>query len=109
MITNIGMSSRIPNSIVTLSATQPIIGRIARPGITHNDPIAKPVARARGGIANDRAANTPGPMMASDAEMRQFNATATQIDGANANPADATDVTSAMLATNRIRPFTLPM
>ena len=75
-ITNIGIRMSIPTSMLQLSATHPIIGSTARPGITHSDPIAKPVARALGGIASESAASTPGPMIARAAEITQLSATA---------------------------------
>ena len=76
-ITNIGIMTSMPISIDQLSAIQPITGSTNSPGITHSDPIAKPVARARGGMASERAASTPGPMIANDAEITQLSATAT--------------------------------
>ena len=66
----------IPMRIDVLSAIQPIIGNIAKPGIIHSEATEKPVARARGGMANDKTAKVAGPRTASDAEMAQFTATA---------------------------------
>ncbi len=45
--------------------------------MTHSEPTENPVARARGGIASERAASMPGPMIASEAEITQLRATAT--------------------------------
>ena len=107
-MTNIGIITSMPISIDQLSAIQPITGSTNNPGITHNEPMAKPVARARGGIASESAASTPGPMIANDAEITQLSATAMYTFGAKAKPADATDVSIATVATNRIRPLMLP-
>ncbi len=107
-MTNIGIMTSMPISIDQLSAIQPITGSTNSPGMTHSDPMAKPVARARGGIASDSAASTPGPMIANEAEITQLSATATYTFGANANPAEANDVSRATEATNRMRPLTLP-
>ena len=48
-----------------------MMGRTIRPGITQSEATENPVARARGGIASDKATSMPGPRIASDAEITQ--------------------------------------
>ena len=47
-----GTSSEHPDPEVVRSPTQPMIGRISRPGMTHSDATEKPIDRARGGMAS---------------------------------------------------------
>ena len=61
-----------------------MIGSTTSPGITHSEATENPVARARGGMASDRATRMPGPSIASDAEITQLTATATTMFGASA-------------------------
>src|SRR3954451_14297105 len=86
-----------------------MMGSTIRPGMTQSDATENPVARARGGIANDSATRIPGPSIASDAEIAQFTPTATMMLGARANATAATDVAIATLARNRMRPRMSPM
>ncbi len=83
-------------------------GSTTRPGITHNEATEKPVARARGGMANESATRIPGPSIASDAEITQLTATATTMLGATANAIAAIDVATATPARKRIKPRMLP-
>ena len=78
-----------------VSAIQPISGSTTSPGMIHSDATEKPVARARAGIASERAARIPGAIIANDAEIAQLSATATTMLGASANPAVASDVPTA--------------
>src|SRR3954452_7943107 len=86
-----------------------MMGSTIRPGMTQSDATENPVARARGGIANDSATRIPGPSIASDAEITQFTPTAMMMLGARANATAATDVAIATLARNRMRPRMSPM
>ncbi len=83
---------------------QPMIGRTTRPGSTNRAPIEKPTDRARGGMASDRLARTPGPTMASPATVMALAtmATARTGDQANSNPAKAEN--QAATAMNRKTP-----
>ena len=74
---NKGIITNMPTRMVNLSAIQPIIGRTASPGMIHNEATEYPVARARGGIANESPVKIAGANMARAAEMTQFTATAT--------------------------------
>ncbi|CAB4590037.1 unannotated protein [freshwater metagenome] len=76
-MTNKGIITSMPTRMVNLSASQPIIGRTARPGMIHNEATEYPVARARGGMANDRPVKMAGASIARAAEITQFTATAT--------------------------------
>ena len=51
-----------------------MIGSTIRPGMTHSEATENPVARARGGMASERATRMPGPSIASDAEITQLTA-----------------------------------
>ncbi len=70
----------------------------------HSDATEKPVARARGGIANDKAVRMPGATTASSAEIAQLSTTATTRFGDSANNAEQAAAASAAHETNRIRP-----
>ena len=54
----------------------------------HSDATEKPVARARGGIANDNTVRMPGATTASSAEIAQLRTTATTRFGDRANNAE---------------------
>src|SRR3954447_8158794 len=81
-----------------------MMGSTIKPGITQSDATENPVARARGGIANDKATRIPGPKIASDAEIAQCTPTATTTFGATTKPSDTSDVPTATLLRKRIRP-----
>jgi len=68
--------TNMPTRMLNLSDIQPMNGSTAKPGMIHKDATENPVARARGGIANERPANVAGPIIASDAEIKQFTAPA---------------------------------
>jgi hypothetical protein len=92
---NTGAITIMPTSMLKVSVNHPMIGSTTRPGITNRAPIEYPSERARGGMASDRAANTPGPMMASAADRPMFTTTATERYGASANSAASPAVKNA--------------
>ncbi|CAB4823153.1 unannotated protein [freshwater metagenome] len=59
-INKIGDRTSMPSRNPTLSLTQPISGRISRPGIAHQDATENPTDLARAGIASERVENSPG-------------------------------------------------
>ena len=59
-MTNTGSISSIAWRMPQRSPRAPMIGRISRPGSTQSEPMEKPSARARGGIAIASAAKMPG-------------------------------------------------
>ena len=75
--------------------------------MTHSDATEKPVARARGGIANESPEKTAGARMASAAEITQLTATATTMLGASAKAAASTAAAIDTLAPTLVRPATL--
>jgi hypothetical protein len=93
----IGTMSSIPHRRLSWSPTHPMIGSITRPGMTHSDATAKPMDRARGGMARDRVASTPGAMIAKAAVMTECAAMATQTLGAAANTTSAALTTRVTL------------
>ncbi len=86
-----GVSMVMPHRKPNVSPIQPTNGITSRPGSTHRAPTEKPIDRARGGIASDRLARTPGPTMTSEPAIRQLMITATTMFGAHANPADSSE------------------
>ena len=86
--TNEGTITSIPIRIVHSSAIHPTSGRISSPGMIHSDATENPVARARGGIANDNTVRIPGATTASSAEIAQLRTTATTRFGDRANNAE---------------------
>jgi hypothetical protein len=101
---NSGTSVSMPQRMPTWPLIQPMSGRMSKPGMTHSEATENPVARARDGMASERATRMPGPTTASVPEMTQLSATATTTLGAKANPMLATEVPMATRAMKRMSP-----
>ena len=99
--TNIGTMTSMPWRIPQLSAIQPMNGNTSRPGSTQSEPIENPIDRARGGIAIDREASTPGPTIAKQRFIKPAVATAKTMLGDRANRAASPDDTTEVTAKKR--------
>ena len=80
-MTNTGTITSIPHRSPTWSPSHPMMGSTTRPGITQSAPTAKPIDRARGGMASDRVARMPGASTARAAVMTEWAAMATHTVG----------------------------
>ena len=60
-----------------------------------------PIARARGGIASESAANKPGPKIANEKEISALKITATHTVGAKAKPTTKIEAISEESASKR--------
>ena len=98
----IGVIRSIPCRIPQLSATHPTSGSAKRPGNAHSDPILNPIDLARGGIASDRAARSPGPTIATEKLIKAANDIAIQSVGDRASPAAIIDARVVLSAKNLI-------
>ena len=75
-IRNIGVISVMPQRMPHVSPTVAMSGSVIRPASTNTEPIENPIERARGGMAIDRAARTPGSTKARHALITTLAATA---------------------------------
>src|SRR3546814_2522807 len=84
-----------------------MIGSITRPGITHSDATAKPIERARGGMARLSVARMPGATMAKAATITEWAAMATPTLGAAATTirASATAIVRSEEHTSELKPL----
>ena len=89
-----GTSTSKPHRKPHESPNQPTNGMTSKPGSTHRAPIEKPIDRARGGMANESEAITPGPTITRAPATREWATTVRATVGANANPRAATAATT---------------
>ena len=87
---NTGIIISMPTRRLVRSPSQPTIGRISRPGITHSDATEKPTDRARGGMARASVARMPGSSTERMPFTAMFAATARPTVGARAKATLAT-------------------
>ncbi len=107
---NSGTITSMPDADADVSAIQPMNGSTSRPGMTHSDATEKPVARARGGIASERATKMPGPRIASERRDHAVDADRRPtMFGASAKTTRPSDMTMAIVARNRDQPLRSPM
>src|SRR6266508_5535881 len=100
-ITNTGSITNIPARMPMPSEISPIMGSTISPGITQTAPSENPIDRARGGMASDSPANTPGPMTARLAAMAMLATTVSHSHGARAKTAANPAQTNAATPTSR--------
>ncbi len=98
---SMGVMTIIPTRIPHLSPTHPTRGKAKRPGKAQRDPMLNPIARARGGIARERAATSPGPRIAKEKVRRALKPTAIHTVGDSAKPITNNDPTKADTASSR--------